>query len=95
MDAAEPGSSPGRLLINGANVSSVSAFDEIEVLSARRQKLWSERGDPDEIERITAQLFNLHEERRILRAKADTGKGRSEIVRSAKLDAELERLMTG
>lgn len=75
---------------------SKSAFDEIEELSARRQEIWSQGGGEEgEIDRITARLADLHEGRRIGRAKEQSGKGRSEIVRSAKLDAELERLMTG
>lgn len=75
----------------------MSTFDEIEELSARRQAIWSGAAEAEdgEIARIGDRLADLHEGRRIARAKETSGKGRSEIVRSAKLDAEIERLMTG
>lgn len=70
--------------------------DEIEKLAERRQAIWAGAETVEgEITRIGTRLAELHEERRIARAKETSGKGRSEIVRSAKLDAEIERLMTG
>lgn len=75
---------------------SVNASEEIELLAARRQEIWAGAPAEDgEVAGIVLRLADLHEERRILRAKETSGKGRSEIVRSAKLDAEIERLMTG
>lgn len=74
----------------------MTPFDEIEKLSARRQEIWAgAQAEEGEVDRIGTKLADLHEERRISRAKETSGKGRSEIVRSAKLDAEIERLMTG
>ena len=66
---------------------------EIERLAARRHELWA-TCDPDgEIAGIAKSLTVLYEERRIERAKAIVGKGRSQIIHAAKLDTEIERLM--
>lgn len=45
--------------------------------------------------RIEARLKQLYEDRRITAAREASGMSRKQIVRRARLETELERLMTG
>lgn len=67
---------------------------EIERLSERRQELWTTGEKSEEVEKITSKLNELYEERRITSARERAG-DRAEITRRAKVETELERLMTG
>lgn len=65
---------------------------EIEKLASDRQKLWfgDRPGTPGEATRISNQLADLYEERRALVAGGD----RDTIVKRARVETELERLMS-
>ena len=65
---------------------------QIEDLSRRRQELWATGGgDPGEVEKLSAQLAALYEERRLDRR--ETKATRDEVVRRARIESELERLI--
>ena len=75
-------------------MSSEAISAEIERVAQRRHAAWrGEFGDGFEVPRLTAQLHDLYEERRIEDARKRSG-NRSEIARRAKVETELERLMT-
>ena len=69
--------------------------DEIHRLATRRQDIWFGRapGESGEVSRLTLQLADLYEERRSEDARFRSGE-RAEIVRRARVETELERLMT-
>lgn len=68
---------------------------EIERLTAERQALWCAGGDHGtEIARISSRLADLYEQKRQQAAQAASGRKRSEIVLRARVESELERLMT-
>jgi hypothetical protein len=68
---------------------------KIEVLTARRHAIWS--GAPEKVVgeavNIGKQLADLYEQRRHERVRAESGRTRTEIVRRARVESELERLM--
>lgn len=65
---------------------------EIEALAKRRQELWhGDGGNPGEADKIGQRIGDLYEEKRALQAGTD----REAIVRRARVETELERLMTG
>lgn len=68
---------------------------EIEKLASRRQAIWfgDAVGAPTEVRSLTAKLADLFEERRIEDARGRTG-DRTEIARRARIETELERLMS-
>ena len=68
---------------------------EIERLSRSRQALWFEAtpGCGFEVDRLSSRLADLYEQKRHEVAQA-TGARRSEIVRRARVESELERLMS-
>ncbi len=67
---------------------------EIERLSHRRAELWANplKAAPGEVARIAKRIADLYETRRIERAQ-DRGLSRAEIVRRARVETELERLI--
>lgn len=70
---------------------------EIDRLSRRRHELWAQGGGPDphEVGRISARLHEAYEELRLARAAEEVGgRKRADIVRQARVESELERLMT-
>ena len=67
---------------------------EIESLSVRRQEIWCGGEGGPEVVSITRKLAELFEQRRHQRAKAATGPRRDEIVRQARVESELERLIS-
>ena len=70
--------------------------EEIEELTRRRQAILSKGGgEPGEVERIGRLIAALYEERRAARARDSSGISRDEIVRRARLEGEIERLMSG
>ena len=64
----------------------------IHDLSRKRQRLWSEGGDPVAVRRLSDDLEALYEERRRERARMLHGERRA-IMRQARLEYELEKLM--
>lgn len=66
---------------------------EIEHFSMRRQQAWAS-GNTDEVARITSRLADLYEERRRQRAQ-DGYRDRAEIIRRARVESELERMIVG
>lgn len=72
----------------------MSTEAEIERLSSRRQSIWANGdGDPGEVDRINGRLAELYETRRHERAHV-TPELRAAVVRLARVESELERLMT-
>lgn len=68
---------------------------EIHRLSDRRQAVWfGSLGETAEVARIAVRLADLYERKRFERAQAETGTRRAEIVRRARVESELERLMS-
>ena len=78
-----------------AIVPSVDRDAEIERLSRSRQEIWSglRIGEPGEIKSISDQLAKLYEERR-LDAGENPGRSRTDVIRRARVESELERLMS-
>lgn len=73
----------------------MSAQVEIDRLAERRQEIWcSGDGEAAEVVRITARLSDLYDQKRHERTAAFTGARRTEIVRQARVESELERLMS-
>ncbi len=68
--------------------------EQIDQLARRRQYLLANESGSDEIARIGKELDALYEDLRIERARDASGLTRSEIVRRARLDVEIERLMS-
>lgn len=70
--------------------------DEIEALSRQRQRIWfsCEPYRGVEVERITSRLAGLYEQKRHERAQTRARASRSDIVRRARVESELERLMS-
>jgi hypothetical protein len=68
---------------------------EIHRLSARRQEIWGGSPDtPGEAQRLAKQLADLYEERRFTQARSVVGSSSNvEIVRRARVESELERLI--
>lgn len=67
---------------------------EIHRLSARRQEIWRGASDePGEAQRIAKQLADLYEERRFTQARSVGSRSNTEIVRQARVESELERLI--
>ena len=64
----------------------------IHEVTQKRQDAWSHGGDPAEVSRLSQELDFLYEERRIQRASIHGS--RSEIVRRARIEVELERMMS-
>lgn len=69
-------------------------IDEIQKLAEERQHLVATGGDPTEVARLTRKLEYLYEEKRSVAAHARDGRSRTEIVRQARVESELERLIT-
>ena len=72
----------------------MAVIDEIERLSRRRQALWA-GGEPDsgaEVSRIAARLADIYEQKRHDQARTSSVR-RVEIVRRARVEWELERLV--
>lgn len=70
--------------------------EEIDRLSRRREVLWAGEVTAEssrEIDRITARLADLYEQKRMDAVQA-SGARRAEIVRRARVESELERLMS-
>jgi len=66
----------------------------IHELSKRRQQIWCEGGmRPADVQRITAELADLFHDRRVERAQEAHG-SRKDIIRHARIEHELEKLMT-
>jgi len=74
----------------------VDSSTEIERLVARRAAIWAgrEEGAPGEVQRISGRLADLYEQRRHERTQAATGRKPEDIRRQARVETELERLMT-
>lgn len=66
----------------------------IDRVSARRSELWANNGDPGEIVVLGRELVNLYEEKRHHVARDRSGRSRAEIVRQARVESELERLIS-
>jgi hypothetical protein len=64
----------------------------IDQLTAERQRLWSEGGRGEEIDIITKKLADLYDLRRRSRTELLHGNP-VEIIRRARIESELERLM--
>jgi urease gamma subunit len=72
-----------------------SVDQRIHELSARRQEIWSgAKPEPGEVERITKELNELYRERRAGKTVAEMGASRAEIVKRARVESELERLIS-
>lgn len=71
----------------------MDVIDEIDRLSRRRQelRLGGEAEDLREVDRITSRLADLYEQKR--HEAAQSFGSRAEIVRRARVESELERLM--
>jgi hypothetical protein len=68
---------------------------QIDELSRRRQDLWAGDGDDAaEVGRIGRRLADLYEAKRISSAQDTGGRSRAEIVRQARVESELERLIS-
>lgn len=68
---------------------------EINRLAERRQEIWSEGyGEGTEVARITARLADLYDQKRHETSQTATGARRADIVRQARVESELERLMS-
>lgn len=67
---------------------------EIHEVSQQRQACWANGADPIETGRLARKLADLYEEKRILHAQERTGKTKSEIIRQARVESELERLIS-
>lgn len=65
---------------------------QIENVSRERQEAWRS-GDAVSVARLTRKLADLYEDRRIERARRSRG-SHEEIVRKARIEVELERLMS-
>ena len=80
---------PGRI--------SLVDYAEIHRLSERRSAIWSGRvvTFQGETQRIAARLAELYEEKRHALARDRSGRSRDDIVRGARIEAELERLTSG
>lgn len=69
--------------------------DEIARLNARRSAIWAgAENAPGEAARIGKKLADLYDERRSVRAQQTSGRRRPDIVKHARVESELERLMT-
>ena len=71
-------------------------IDEIERLSRRRQGLWLSVAPSDgshEVKRIASRLADLYEQKRHEAAQS-TSVRRTEIVKRARVESELERMMS-
>jgi len=81
-------SRPGRIKV-------VTIDEEIAAVSERRAQLWRDRGsDPAEVDRCTQLLKDLYAQRRDERAHSERGLDTLLILRRARIEAELERLMS-
>lgn len=75
---------------------------EIERCAELRRELWAAGAHPDEVRKVTKKLDALYEEKRINAAKARTGTNpevsrrdwRSKINKKARIESELERLIS-
>lgn len=72
----------------------MAVIDEIDRLSRRRQALWAgaPADSPAEVSRITTRLADLYEQKRHDHARTSSRR-RAEIVRRARVEWELERLV--
>lgn len=74
----------------------MAVIDEIEHLSRRRQTIWFEGpgdgGGGGEVLRLTGRLADLYEQKRHEVAQMTAVK-RTEVVRRARVESELERLV--
>ncbi len=69
--------------------------ERIHELSQRRQEIWSgATPDPGEIERISKELQELYRDRRAGKTREEVGISRAEIVKRARVESELERLIS-
>jgi len=69
--------------------------DQINELSRKRHDIWNSGDeDPVEVERITKRLVDLFEEKRSELAKFRGQASRVDIIRRARIESELERLMS-
>lgn len=68
---------------------------EIARLVKLRQDIWGGRaeGAPGEAKRIASKLADLYDERRAMEAR-DRTLTRADVIRRARVESELERLMT-
>lgn len=67
----------------------------IHELAKRRQEIWAgAASEPGEVKRLTTELEELYRERRAAATQAAVGRTRSEIVRRARVESELERLIS-
>jgi hypothetical protein len=71
----------------------VSTVDEIERLSRRRSKLRLAGDQTGEIDRLTDRLEDLYSRKRSEQAQQGA-RSRADITRRARVEAELERLIT-
>jgi hypothetical protein len=69
----------------------VSLDAEITALSRRRQDLWSEGGQAIEVAKLTRRLADLYELKRQSHA---TTTDRAEVIKRARVESELERLIS-
>lgn len=66
---------------------------EIERLSRRRQEIWAGApSEPGEIKKISDLLAALYEERRT--ENGQPNRTRADVIRRARVESELERLMS-
>lgn len=66
---------------------------EIGKLAEERQQLWSNgENSSGRAVQIGRQIADLYEEKRMLIAHQRAGKSRSDIIRNARVESELERL---
>jgi hypothetical protein len=77
------------------STKSQAISSQIEELAVRRQAIWFGQSVEDGymVRTLTSQLHDLYEERRINDARKRTG-DRTEITRQARIETELERLMS-
>ena len=69
--------------------------DQINECSSQRQAIWqSGEENPAEVERLTKRLVDLFEEKRSDLAKFRGQTSRSDIIRRARIESEIERLIS-
>lgn len=70
--------------------------EEIEALSRKRQAIWFS-GEPyrgGDVDRLSSRLTGLYEQKRHELAQRGARASRADIVRRARVESELERLMS-
>ena len=69
--------------------------DRIHAVSRKRQEIWAGApSEPGEVERLSKELTDLYRERRASKTRAEVGVTRDEIVKRARVESELERLIS-